>query len=255
MKIVAITQARVGSTRLPEKVLKTIGGKTLLQIHLERTLRSKRISKLKVATTKETGSEAIVAIADTLGVGSFQGPTDDVLARFYLCALPENPDYVVRLTADCPLIDPHEIDKVIDACVTGDYDYASNTLEPTFPDGVDVEVFKFSALKKAYQEATLKSDREHVTPYIRRNSSAKGRNLFRSASVKNDKDFSKYRLTVDTQEDFDLIENIILHVGLDKRWLDYVNYLDENPEIMKINARYERNEGYQKSLREDQENE
>ncbi len=251
MKILAITQARVGSTRLPEKVLKTIGGKTLLRIHLERILKSEHISKLKVATTKEAGSEVIVTIAAALGIESFRGPADDVLARFYLCALSENPDYIVRLTADCPLIDPQEMDNVIDACVSGDYDYASNTLEPTFPDGMDVEVFKFSALKKAYEEATLKSDREHVAPYIWRNSSAKGGNLFRSTSVKSDKDFSKYRLTVDTQEDFDLIENVILHVGLDKGWLDYVSYLNENPNVMKINAHYERNEGYQKSLRED----
>jgi spore coat polysaccharide biosynthesis protein SpsF len=253
MKILAITQARVGSTRLPGKVLKTIGGKTLLQIQLERILESGRISKLKVATTKEAGSEKIVAIANEIGIESFRGPTDDVLARFYQCALPEDPDYVVRLTADCPLIDPHEIDNVIDACIKGDYDYASNSLEPTFPDGMDVEVFKFSALKKAYEEATLKSDREHVTPYIWRNSSVKGGNLFRALSLRNDKDFSKYRLTVDTQEDFDLMENVILHVGLDKGWLDYVNYLNKNPEVLKINARYDRNEGYQRSLREDKE--
>jgi spore coat polysaccharide biosynthesis protein SpsF (cytidylyltransferase family) len=252
MKILAITQARVGSTRLPEKVLKTIGGKTLLQMHLERILRSGCISKLKVATTEEAGSEAIVTIANTVGVESFRGPTDDVLARFYLCALPESPDYIVRLTADCPLIDPREIDKIIHEGTKGNYDYASNTLEPTFPDGMDAEVFKFSALKNAYEEATLKSDREHVTPYIWRNSSVKGGNLFKSLSLKNDIDFSKIRLTVDTQEDFDLVENVILHMGLDKGWMDYVNYLNENPEIMKINARYERNEGYQKSLKEDQ---
>ena len=201
-KVLAITQARVGSTRLPGKVLKTINGETLLQIHLERILKSKRISKLKVATTNEAGSEAIVAIANKVGVESFRGPIDDVLARFYLCALPENPDYIVRLTADCPLIDPHEIDNIIYEGIKGDYDYASNTLEPTFPDGMDAEVFKFSALKKAYEEATLKSDREHVTPYIWRNSSVKGGALFKSISVKNDEDFSKYRLTVDTQGGF-----------------------------------------------------
>jgi spore coat polysaccharide biosynthesis protein SpsF (cytidylyltransferase family) len=173
------------------------------------------------------------------------------LERFYLAALPENPDYVARLTSDNPLIDPFEIDRVINKCVRGNYDYVSNVLEPTFPDGIDVEVFKFSALKNAHQEAVLKSDREHVTPYIWRNSSVKGGKMFSSFSIKYHKDFSKYRLTVDTQDDFNLIENIIFHLGTNKRWLDYVNYLSKNPELMNVNSQYERNEGYQKSLRQD----
>ena len=251
MKILAITQARTGSTRLPEKVLKTIDGKTLLEIHLKRILQSKNITKLKVATTKKFEDNKIVAVADRLKIESFKGSVNDVLERFYLTALPEKPDYVVRLTSDCPLIDPLEIDKVIKECIEGEYDYASNTFEPTFPDGMDVEIFKFSALKKAYQEAVLKSDREHVTPYIWRNSSVKGGEMFYSFSVKYHNDFSKYRLTVDTQDDFDLIENIILHQGSNKNWQDYVNYLNENPELLKFNAKYERNEGYQKSLKED----
>lgn len=251
MKILAITQARVGSTRLPEKVLRTIDGKTLLEIHLQRILRSKLISKLKVATTIEPDANKIIAIANKLGVESFQGSIDDVLERFYLTALPENPDYVVRLTSDCPLIDPSEIDKIIQECLTGDYDYVSNTLEPTFPDGMDVEIFKFSALKTAYQEATSKSDREHVTSYIWRNSSVKGGNIFESLNIKGEEDCSEYRLTVDTPDDFNLIENLINNLGLDWDWRYYVNYLDNHSELMKINSKYERNEGYQKSLRED----
>lgn len=251
IKILCITQARLGATRLPGKVLKTIGGKTLLEIHLERALQSRKVTKLKVATTMEEGADKIVDIAKKLGIESYRGSTNNVLERFYFASLPENPDYVVRLTADCPLIDASEIDRVIDKCISGKYDYVSNTLEPTFPDGIDVEIFTFFALKKAYQEATLKSDREHVTPYIWRNSSIKGGKLFSSFNVKYQEDFSKYRLTVDTQEDFDLIENIILHLGVDKKWLDYINYLNKNPELMKINARFKRNEGYQKSLEED----
>jgi len=251
MKILAITQARIGSTRLPEKVLKTIGSKTLLEIQLARILQSKLITKLKVATTVEPEASKIVEIASRLGVGSFIGSIDDVLERFYLTAQPEAPDYVVRLTADCPLIDPLEIDRVIKACVEGKADYASNILEPTLPDGIDVEVFKFSALEKAYQEATLKSDREHVTPYIWRNSSVKGGSIFQSISVKNDEDFSKFRLTVDTQEDFNLIRELTGSLGLDKTWREYIDYLNKNSELLKINARYERNEGYQKSLKED----
>lgn len=250
MKILAITQARIGSTRLPGKVLKSINEKTLLEIHLERALKSKKITKLKVATTTEEGAIKIVAISKKLGLESFRGSVDDVLERFYRTALPDKPDYVVRLTADCPLIDSYEIDKIIKVCINGKYDYVSNTLEPTFPDGTDVEVFKFSALEKAYHEATLKSDREHVTPYIWRNSSVKGAKMFSSFSVKYHEDLSRYRLTVDTQEDFDLIKKIIINLGADKKWKDYVDFLNENPDLMNINAKYKRNEGYVKSLRE-----
>ena len=251
MKILAITQARVGSTRLPGKVLKTIGGRTLLEIHLSRILQAKLLNKLKVATTIESEAGEIVAVANRLGVDSFRGSVDDVLERFYFTALPEKPDYVVRLTSDCPLIDPFEIDKVVEACVKGNYDYVSDTLEPTLPDGIDVEVFKFSSLEKAYKEAVLKSDREHVTPYIWRNSSIKGGTMFKSLSIKNKDDFSKYRLTVDTQEDFILIGKLINELGSEKGWRDYVDYLEKNPEMLNINSKYKRNEGYQKSLRED----
>lgn len=251
MKILAITQARLGSTRLPKKILKTINGKTLLELHLRRILKSKKITQLKVATTTERGSDKIVAIANKLGVKSFKGSVDDVLERFYLAALPENPDYILRLTSDCPLIDPYEIDRVISKCIDGKYDYVANSFEPTFPDGMDVEIFTFSALKKAYQKAKLKSDREHVTPYIRRNSSVEGGKIFKSFDVKYNEDFSKYRLTVDTQDDFNLIEKLIINLGGDKKWLDYVNYLNENPELINFNAYIKRNEGYQKSLRED----
>lgn len=251
MKILAITQARTGSTRLPGKVLKIIGEKTLLEIHLSRALKSKLINKLIVATTIDTADDMIVLEASKLGVESFCGSIEDVLERFYLAALPEKPDYVVRLTSDCPLIDAKEIDRVIEGCVSGQYDYSSNVLEPTLPDGMDVEIFKFTALKKAYQEATLKSDREHVTPYIWRNSSVKGGNIFRSFSIKNKDDYSKYRLTVDTQEDFNLIENLVNSLGLDRSWRDYVIYLNQHQELIQINSKYERNEGLLKSIKED----
>lgn len=251
MKILAITQARVASTRLPEKVLKTIGGKSLLEIHLHRILKSKLISKLIVATTKEADADKIIDIADKLGVESFQGSMDDVLERFYFAALPEKPDYVVRLTSDCPLIDPVEIDKVIAGFCAGKYDYCKNALEPTFPDGIDAEIFTFAALEKAYKEATLKSDREHVTTYIWRNSSVMGGNIFKSLSIKNPEDFSQYRLTVDTQEDFDLIEKLITNLGIDKGWREYIDYLEMHPDLLKINSKFERNEGYLQSLIKD----
>lgn len=251
MHILAITQARIGSTRLPEKILKTIKGETLLEIHLKRILQSRLISKLKVATTIEPDAEKIVAVANKLGVEVYKGSVNNVLDRFYQTALPEKPDWVVRLTSDCPLIDPVEIDKVIQHALDNDLDYVSNALEPTFPDGLDTEVFKFSALEKAFREAKMNSDLEHVTPFIWKNSSFKGGTIFSSDCVMNEKDFSGIRLTVDTLEDFLVIEKLVELLGPNKPWLEYVRALEQHPEIQKLNAQFKRNEGYEKSLKKD----
>ena len=251
MKILAITQARYGSSRLPGKILKTIGEKTLLEIHLRRILHAKNITELKIATTTEDGAEHIIAIGNKCGVKSYQGSVDDVLERFYETALPENPDYVVRLTSDCPLIDPNIIDQVIDECIKNDVDYCSNTIFPTFPDGLDVEVFRFSALEKAFNEAQLKSDREHVTPYIWRNSNLKEGSIFTSFNVEYTTDYSDLRITVDTEKDFRLIEQLIEQLGADKPWLGYVEFLNQHSEVRMINSEFLRNEGYQKSIYND----
>ena len=251
MKIIAITQARVGSTRLPEKVLKKINRKSILQIHLERIINSKLINKLIVATTNEKNSFKIIEICNNLGVEYFCGDTNNVLDRFYNASLPYSPDYIVRLTSDCPLIDHKLIDEVIQNTVNGDFDYGSNTIKPTYPDGLDVEVFKFSALKIAWQKASLISEKEHVTPYIWKNSLHYGGNIFSSFSLTNNKDYSKLRLTVDEIKDFILIEKLILKCGDDKEWNEYVKILKNNPELVEINSSIMRNEGYQKSINDE----
>lgn len=251
MKILAITQARYGSTRLPAKILKEVNGVTLFEIHLRRILESKMITKLKVATTEEEGSKYIIDVANKIGVDYYQGSVCDVLDRFYRTAVSESPDYVVRLTSDCPLIDPEIIDIVIKACIDGEYDYASNTIAPTYPDGMDVEAFKFSALEKAWKKATLLSEREHVTPYIKNNSTVMGGKIFKSYNVTNKEDLSALRITVDEIRDFEVIKALIEKVGIDKHCIDYVNYLNTHDEVREINASIMRNEGYIKSLAND----
>lgn len=251
MKVLAITQARYSSTRLPGKVLKKVQGKSLLEIHIKRILQSKLIDKLKVATTSEEDAINIVEICRDMNIDFYRGSLDNVLERFYFTALPENPDYIVRLTSDCPLVDPTLIDKVILFAIENNLDYASNALKPTFPDGMDVEVFKFSALKKAFFEAKLTSEIEHVTPYIWKNSSFYGRNIFKSDCLVNEIDFSSVRLTVDTPEDFIVIEKLIQINGITKGWKEYVDALDNHPEIKIINEKYKRNEGYMKTLSKD----
>lgn len=251
MKILAVTQARVGSTRLPNKVLRRIDDTTLLQIHLERLSHSKRITKLYVATTEEPGAKEICAIAEKLGVAVFRGALNDVLDRYYNAVKGEEPDYVVRVTADCPLIDSHVVDSIIDYALANKLDYASNTVERTFPDGIDIEVFTFATLKRAWQEAFLSSDREHVTPYIWRNSNLKGNSLFTAGSFFNEEDASMFRLTVDELVDLELIELLIRAIGANASWKVYINYLKENPELRNINKHLTCNEGYLQSLKQD----
>lgn len=253
MKVLGITQARYGSTRLPAKILKEVDGKTLLEIHLRRILQAKGISALKIATTDEEGSRFIVEVADKVGVGYHKGSVEDVLSRFYATAAPENPDWVVRFTSDCPLIDPTVIDDIVAFAVEHDYDYV-HTDPKCFPDGLDTEVMKFSALERAYNEAGLTSEREHVTPYIWKNGSALGGNLFKTFDFQNKEgvfNASDYRITLDEPEDFEVLKSLILALGTDKYWKQYIDYLLEHPEIKGLNSKFGYNEGYDKSVRND----
>ncbi|MBQ7622679.1 MAG: glycosyltransferase family protein [Bacteroidales bacterium] len=253
MKILAITQARYGSTRLPAKILREVDGTTLLEIHLRRILKAERASLLKIATTTEEGSAKIIEVASKAGVACTRGSVDDVLDRFYQTALPEQPDYVVRLTSDCPLIDPSVIDAVIDFTINGGYDYAS-TDPASFPDGLDTEVFRFEALKEAWEKAELRSEREHVTPYIWKNGSAKGGSIFKTAAMANPAgkyDASHYRITLDEAEDFEVLKALIRALGTGRGWKDYIDYLERHPEIKTLNSRFGYNEGYEKSINND----
>ena len=250
MKILGITQVRLNSTRLPEKVLLKVTDKTLLEIHLNRILKSKRISKLILATTNELNIEKIIEISKNLGVAFYKGSMNNVLDRFYKAALNENPDWIVRLTSDCPLIDHRLIDQVIDFVVTKDVDYGSNILLEKFPDGQDIEVFRFSALKKAWENAELKSDKEHVTPYIRNNSDFNGKKTFRAINYESKSDYSRIRMTVDNIEDFEVIKILINKLGYDRKWEEYTDYIIDN-NLLKINCINLRNEGLKKSLLND----
>ncbi|MDY8138673.1 glycosyltransferase family protein [Aquimarina sp. 2201CG5-10] len=251
MKTVVITQARSGSTRLPNKVLKEIKGKSLLEIHINRIKGSKLIDEIFIATTINKEDDKIEELAKLLNVKYYRGSEDDVLDRFYQTIHKISPDYIVRLTSDCPLIDPILIDEVIQYTKDNDLDYCSNTLEEHYPDGQDIEVFKFSALEKAWKESKLKSEREHVTPYIYNKSTYRGEDLFKSDNYGLNDSFNGVRLTVDEISDFQVIKIIIENLGCNKSWLEYARYYQENEEINKLNNKIIRNEGYLKSIKED----
>jgi spore coat polysaccharide biosynthesis protein SpsF (cytidylyltransferase family) len=250
IKTILITQARTGSTRLLGKVLKEIGGKSLLQIHLERLGKCKNVSEIIVATTVNEEDHVIFDKAIEWGFTAFRGSESDVLDRFYQAVKDKNADWIVRVTSDCPLIDPELVDKVIVFTKEKDKDYGANILVENFPDGQDIEVFKFAALESAWKKARLLSEREHVTPYIRNNSDFKGGNLFQAINFPCQSDFSKIRMTVDESKDFDLIEILIDKLGAEKSWLEYTNYIIDN-DLGKVNNQIIRNEGLLKSLKND----
>ena len=242
VNIIIITQARIGSMRFPSKILKEIEGKSLLQIHLERLKKSRYGDNLLVATTFEHGVDKIIHIADLMKVNYYQGDTDDVLGRFYNASKDLNPDYVVRVTSDCPLLDPVLLDEVVQLAINHNLDYTSNTLIEAYPDGQDVEVIKWSALEKSWIETTLKSDREHVTSYVRKNSSFFGENLFTSKNFKSSVNYNRVRMTVDESKDFDAVKTLIINLGADKNWKVYTDFILNNPELF-YNQKIMRNEG------------
>lgn len=250
IKTVLVTQARIGSTRLPGKILLRINGKELLKIHLDRLKQCKRVDKIIVATTISQEDDVVVDLCKKWMFESSRGSMDDVLDRYYQATKDIKPEWVVRVTSDCPLIDPELIDAVISLAQVNDTDYASNVLEEHFPDGQDVEVFKFTALEKTWREAKLKSDREHVTPYIRSNSSYKGGQIFNSVNFPCFQNFSEVRMTVDEVRDFELITKLINDLGINENWLKYTNHIIVN-RLNHINSNIIRNEGFLKSLKND----
>lgn len=245
MNIVAITQARFSSSRLPGKVLKKLGSQTVLGLHLSRIKKAKHITSIMVATTTEVESKEIESIAKENGASCFHGDLNDVLDRFYKAVVDLRPDYVVRITSDCPLIDPELIDDMITKFLDKKCDYAANCTQPTLPDGMDAEIFTFAALERAWKEASKRSEREHVTPYIRESGE------FSTYSVEYDYDWGGIRMTLDTEEDYQVLLSLVEACGEDATVETYVKYLQAHPEIRKINSIYERNEGYKKSLNED----
>jgi len=242
MYIVAIIQARMGSTRLPEKVMREIGKKTMLSRVVQRTARSELIDKIVVATTAKTSDDPIVAECDRLNVPVFRGDEQDVLDRYYQAAMAYQAEAIVRITSDCPLIEPEVVDRVIRAFLDESPDYASNSLEKTYPRGLDAEVVTLEALIRAWQEATEPYQRVHVTPYIYQNP-----DQFKLLPVKSDVDYSRYRWTVDSQEDLDFVRAIYSRFGNEDAftWKDVLSILAAEPELAEINRHIR-----QKSLEE-----
>lgn len=243
-KVIAIVQARMGSTRLPGKVLMNIEGKTILSHVLDRVKQSKKIDDVIVATTTLEKDNLIVKELEKINCNYYRGSEENVLDRYYNAAKLYKGDIIIRITSDCPLIDPNVIDDMINYYLSHDYFMVSNAglqmENRTYPRGLDTEIFSFKLLEKAWLNSDKNYEKEHVTLYMYENE----KNI---CFFKKDIDFSKYRLTVDTIEDFNLIKFIYEKLYIDKKYFyldDIIKLLRENPQLYEINKNIEQKKIY-----------
>lgn len=239
MKVVAVVQARMGSTRLPNKVMKLVAGVPLIEILLTRLAKSREIDQIVVATSIDERNRPLIEHVRSLGYACEQGSESDVLDRYIQAAKSHQADVVVRITGDCPLVSP----ELVDACIRGfraaDVDYFSNVVPPTYPDGLDTEVVTLAALERAARESDKPYDHEHVTPYVRESGN------FRTASLRNDIDFSALRWTVDEPVDLEVISKVFDHFYPDIHfeWGRVLDLYVSQPELFELNSDIARNQG------------
>jgi spore coat polysaccharide biosynthesis protein SpsF len=233
-KVVGIVQARTGSSRLPGKVLKVVCGRTLLEHQMERMLRARSLAEIAIATSIASSDDVIEDLAHSHGWAIYRGAEHDVLARYAAAAAAFGADPIVRMTMDCPLIDPTVIDRVVEAYRDGPYDFVANNLEPTFPHGLDLEVFSRGALEIADREASKAFEREHVSPFIRDRPEQ-----FRLANVAAPRDLHRLRWTVDYPEDLEFVRVVYASLYREGSFFtteDVLELLDQNPAIGRLNA-------------------
>ena len=239
MKIVAIVQARMGSTRLPNKVMMKINGAPLIELLFNRLSKSININQVVLATSNNENNLPLVEHIKGLGYEVFSGDENNVLDRYFHAAKLFEADTIVRITGDCPLVDSTLVDEVIKGFVDTNSDYASNREPPTYPDGLDVEVISIKALEDAQKNAQEVFQREHVTPYIINSE------VYKKFYLKNSKDLSAERWTVDEPEDFNVVQNIFnfFHPAIDFSWKEVVQLRERKPEVFSENQHLNRNEG------------
>jgi glutamate-1-semialdehyde 2,1-aminomutase len=239
MRIVAIVQARMGSTRLPNKVMKLIGGTPMIEVLLSRLARTTEVDEIVVATSIDSRNQALSDHVTNLGYKCFRGSENDVLDRYFQAGKAAGADVLVRITGDCPLVDPALVDQAIRGFKAASVDYFSNTLPPTYPDGLDIEVFTLSALERAAQDSSVPFDHEHVTPYL--HTSGK----FKQCGLQHSEDLSDLRWTVDEPADFDVVSKVFAHFAPDIHfsWQQVLQLQRTQPDIFTPNQNLIRNEG------------
>jgi spore coat polysaccharide biosynthesis protein SpsF len=245
-KVVAIIQARLGSSRFPAKTLMRIYDKPMLEHIIERVRAARRLDGIVVATTVSADDDPIVALAERLQVGIFRGSENNVLERYHGAAVYCGADVIVRVTADDPFKDPDIIQQAIELQQGGSYDYCSNTLQHSYPEGLDIEVFTFAALHTAFTEARLDSEKEHVTPFI-----WKRPERFSLHNFSCEPDLSHLRWTVDYEKDLIFTREVFRRLYPSKKIFllrDVLELIEQEPALCQINSGIRRNEGYLRSL-------
>ncbi len=247
--ILGVLQARVSSTRLPGKVLLPVLGEPMIARQIERVRRATMLDGLVVATSIDPSDHPLAELCHRLGVDCFRGSLDDVLERFLGAVRGRGADHIVRLTGDCPLADPGVIDDLIRLHLAGDFDYSTNAIPPTFPDGLDAEAARISALQRAGYEAASGTEREHVTQYLVRHPE-----IFTRGTLESAEDYSAMRWTVDERADLDFVREV--YAALYPKnpafsWRDVHSLLAAKPELSTINTGFARNEGLAKSEADD----
>ena len=247
-KITCIIQARTRSERLQNKVLEEIENLPMICHIINRIKKAKNIEQIILATSNTESDKILLDIAKKFKIISFAGDEKDVLDRFYNAARSYFANPIIRITGDCPLVDPFLLDKMVEFYQKHDYDYVSNTIERTFPDGLDIEVFSLETLKKSHEEAKWLSEREHVTPYIFKN-----QNDFKIYNYKNKQNLSNLRWCVDEEDDLIMVKRIFQEMKPNQFFStdDVLKIILEKPDISKINSGIATNEGYKKSLQND----
>jgi spore coat polysaccharide biosynthesis protein SpsF (cytidylyltransferase family) len=247
-KISVLIQARTSSTRLPGKVLLNIEEIPMISHVINRVKSIKSVEQIALITTTDQNDKILLDIAKKHNIIGFAGKRDDVLDRHYQCAKKINADPIIRITSDCPLIDPDLSENILQFFLNNNYDYVSNTIIPTFPDGLDTEIFSFSSLEEAAKNAKLPSEREHVTPYISKNSQK-----FRLYNFKNSKNLSHLRWTVDRNDDLEFVRQIYSNMKPNTifNMNDILKIIKKIPKLLEINEHVKRNEGHLKSLKLD----
>lgn len=237
----------MGSKRLPEKILKKLDDKTVLEYVIEQTKNSKKIEKIIVATTNLKEDDAVVNFCKERKIEYFRGSVDDVLDRYYQCAKENSFDPIVRITSDNPCVDPEVIDLAIETFEKKDFDMVTTCNKRSYPYGISVEVFSFNVLKKSWQNSTLPSEREHVVLYMQNK-----KNNFRIFDLINPEDLTYINCTVDNEADFHLVQTVVSEIKERPILMEYlVKLFKEKPELLEINKDSDPYEGHKRSFKKD----
>lgn len=257
-KLVAIIQARFNSKRLPGKILKLIGGISFLELQIRRLKHSKKIDEIVLALPDNNSSKPLIKFANKIKISYILGNEDNLLSRYKKAAIKTNADFIVRITSDCPLISPNILDEMAVLMFKNNYDIITNVLPPTWPDGLDLNIFNKKILFDACNNAILNSDKEHVVPWMWRNSQLQKSKKFKGYNYKSTKDYSYLRWTLDNQLDFLFFKKLSLLLSLKEletmTFEEFVYFFKKNKNLVKINADNIRDSGYTKSQSLDHEN-